>query len=898
MSTFLRLTVAALALLAASALPAEAQVTPMAPTITPCSAREATTNLPPEDSGPLYRCAELMPHGPGDRVSVVDPMVDPRTYAALLTPAWSQPSAGRWMPYDESVLQEDFWKLWRSEFLEDLWIEVIDEPYANGVMGKHVIFHYEERARVKVVDYLPADPEEKLIVSVSDIETKLREEEISVRLDSFIDEAILRRVIGVIRALYAEKGYNDATVETVQAPVAGGPRLVHLTFRIDPGPKVEIAEVAFDGNEAFTDKKLRGQMAHNKPNGFFGFLGDATYNESLFAEDAARVTDFYRRNGYAAAQVGQPVIEEVRTEPDGSRRWIRLRIPVDEGPQYTVGNFELTGESDLNLEAVKTLFEIEPGDVYNVEKIREGMEKATEVYGSFGYWQFEPIPNLQPRGEFDPLTGEPIGDEEPEPIMDIEIEMVPGEQFFVNRITFVGNTTTHDSVIRRELRVAEGGLFNAEALKDSVRRLNQLGYFQPLEGTEGEMDVVQTPGEDDKVDITMRFEEQNRNQLTFGAGVSQFDGFFGQLAFQTSNFLGRGETVGVSLQKGSQARNYQLSFSEPYLFDRPITVGADVYSREYIFPLQYTQQATGTNLVFGYPLANYTRMFVSYAYEQISVKDINPIYTTPEVINRSPYLADALLRNQGGRRIVSRVTPSIVFNTVNRPIFPTAGTRYSASVGFAGSGLGGNTDYVQGSLEGIWYVPLSARNALGFRAQTQYVRPYGRTDTLPIFEKLFSGGEYTMRGFDLRTVGPRDPETGVLIGGNKMMVFNAEYYFDIMSQLRLVAFFDAGQVRDIGQRFGWKEDIIRQVAPDPPFLSDVFGDPSLLTPEGAIRSEVIGQTSAFKTSTGIEVRFMMPVLNVPFRLIGAYNPNRGYVFNHQGRPTERFTFRFAVGTTF
>src|SRR5690606_12173032 len=271
---------------------------------------------------------------------------------------------------------------------------------------------------------------------------------------------------------------------------------------------------------------------------------------------------------------------------------------------------------------------------------------------------------------------------------------------------------------------------------------------------------------------------------------------------------------------------------------------------------------------------------------------------TPEVINRSPYLADALLRNQGGRRIVSRVTPSIVFNTVNRPIFPTAGTRYSASVGFAGSGLGGNTDYVQGSLEGIWYVPLSARNALGFRAQTQYVRPYGRTDTLPIFEKLFSGGEYTMRGFDLRTVGPRDPETGVLIGGNKMMVFNAEYHFDIMSQRALVAFFDAGQVRDIGQRFGWKEDISRQVAPDPPFLSDVFGDPSLLTPEGAIRSEVIGQTSAFKTSTGIEVRFMMPVLNVPFRLIGAYNPNRGYVFNHQGRPTERFTFRFAVGTTF
>ncbi len=899
MRTLIRVTFAAAAGLLAAVAPARAQVAPAAPAashITPCSANETSTNLPPADSGPLYRCAQLMAHGPGDRITEVEPMIDPRTYAALLTPAWSQRSAGRWMPYDESVILADFWRLWRSDFLEDLWIEVIDEPYENGVVGKHVVFHYEERARVKVVDYVPAEEGEKLKVNVSDIENRLREEDISVRLDSFVDEAQLRKVIGVIRQLYAEKGYNDATVTTERTPLPGGPKLVHLTFRIDPGPKVEIAEVVFEGNEAFSDGKLRRQMAHNKPNGFFGFFGDATYNESLFPEDAERITEFYRKNGYAGAQIGQPVLETVRTSDDGSRRWIRLRIPVDEGPRYTIGSFELTGESALNLEAVKTLFDIEPGDYYSSEKLRKGLEKATEAYGTFGYWQFSYEPRLMPRG-LDPVTGLPLEGEEPEPVMDIEIEVMPGEQFFVNRITFTGNTTTHDSVIRRELRVAEGGLFNAEALKESVRRLNQLGYFQPLEGKEGEMDVVQTPGSDNKVDITLRFEEQNRNQLTFGAGVSQFDGFFGQLAFQTSNFLGRGETVGVSLQKGSQAQNYQISFTEPYLFERPITVGADLYSRQYIFPLQYTQQATGGNFVFGFPLADYTRMFMSYAYEEIQVKDVNPIYS-PEVLSRSPYLADVLLQNQGGRRTVSRITPSVVFNTVNRPIFPTAGTRYTASFSFAGSALGGNTDYMQGRLEGIWYIPLSMRHSLGFRAEGQYVRPYGRTTTLPIFEKLFSGGEYSVRGYDLRTIGPRDPETGVLIGGNKMLTFNAEYAFDIMSQLRLVAFFDAGQVRDIGQKFGWYEDVVRRIQPEPPYLSDLFGNPSLLLPEGSSRTEIIGRTSAFKTSTGLEVRFMMPVLNVPFRLIGAYNPHRGEVYNHQGRLTERFTFRFAVGTTF
>src|SRR5690606_24550834 len=167
---------------------------------------------------------------------------------------------------------------------------------------------------------------------------------------------------------------------------------------------------------------------------------------------------------------------------------------------------------------------------------------------------------------------------------------------------------------------------------------------------------------------------------------------------------------------------------------------------------------------------------------------------SPEVLNQNPYLADMLLYNNGGKRRVSKISPSIVFNTVNRPsqYFPTAGRRYSVSFDFAGSALGGNTDFVQTRAEGIWYKTLTPRTALGLRAEAQYVRPYGRTSTLPIFEKLFSGGEYSMRGYDLRSVGPRDPETGVLVGGNKMLTFNAEYYFDIFGQVRLVGFFDAG----------------------------------------------------------------------------------------------------------
>ena len=287
---------------------------------------------------------------------------------------------------------------------------------------------------------------------------------------------------------------------------------------------------------------------------------------------------------------------------------------------------------------------------------------------------------------------------------------------------------------------------------------------------------------------------------------------------------------------------------------------------------------------------------MSYSLEEVQVRDINTAIYSAQALSINPYLADSLLVAQGGRRRVSKVSPSVVFNTVNQPLFPNSGTRYTVSFDFAG--LGGNTEYTQARAEGIWYVPLSVRTSFGIRAEGQYIRPYGSTTTLPIFEKLFSGGEYTVRGYDLRTIAPRDTRSGALVGGNKMLTFNAEYYVNIMSQVRVLAFYDAGQVRDIGQRFGWKEDITRVVPPDVPFLSDALGVQNLLTNGDAYRTEVIGRTSGFKTSTGVEVRFMMPVLNIPFRLIAAYNPQRQGVLDNQLLQTRRITYRFAVGTTF
>ncbi len=482
------------------------------------------------------------------------------------------------------------------------------------------------------------------------------------------------------------------------------------------------------------------------------------------------------------------------------------------------------------------------------------------------------------------------------PIVNVTMRMEEGKQYFINRITFVGNTTTRDNVIRREVRLFEGGIFNTEALKYSVRRINQLGYFKPLEAEA--VDVQKVPDAENKVDLKLKVEEQNRNQITFGAGVSQYEGFFGQLAFQTSNFMGRGETFSVSLQQGNRAKNYQVGFTEPFLFDRPITAGVDVFNQEIQYLGAYTQASAGANTVWGFPAGPFSRFFVSYSYQNVKVKDLNPLYRTAATIGNNPFLADSLLLGEGGSRRISKIGPSWVYNTVDNPIFPTTGRRYALNFDLAG--LGGNSSFYSGKAEGVWYLKQTSRTSFGFRGAAEYISPYGSTQELPIFEKLFLGGEYSIRGFDIRSVGPRDPVTGLVIGGNKSLLFNAEYLISIAGPVRLVLFYDAGQVRDTGENFAWMEPVTRQVTVGGliPFSGDPYQQLGLLRNPLPIRTDTIGMTSAFKTSTGAEIRFFMPVLNVPFRLIFAMNPQRGNVLDNNLQPEKEFKFRFAVGTTF
>ena len=836
---------------------------------------------PPAGSGPVVYLIAPCWEAQGNQT-----VIEPATYLYYIHLKASRPSEGVWIPYDdgtEKQVIEDFHSLWNTNFLDNLWIDVRDYAFANGVVGKVVTYNMEERQRVKIVDYTGSKQ-----LETAKIDEKLKDANLQIRLDTFIDAGMVKKVASVVQDMMKEKGFQNAEVTPEIQEMPGGPKLVHLTFKIDEGPKIKIRSINFIGSKALSEHALRRQMKENKQRIVWArlFAGRATFQENKYDDDAEKVVEYYRDHGYITARVGQPELKVVSDSSNKKTRLVDLRIPVSEGNRYKVGDFNFDGNTVVKSDALRPLFKVAAGEYYSEKFIRKGLEKAREVYGAGGYFEFTGYPDYKFRDAPDPaepdvpgaLKAETPKSQTGPPIVDVVMRLQEGKQYFVNRITFTGNTTTHDNVIRREIRLVEDGVFNTEALKYSVKRLNQLGYFKPLEGNK-DVDVQKTPGEDNKVDVKLKLEEQNRNQLSFGAGVSEFEGFFGQMSFSTSNFMGRGESLTVSVQSGSRAQQYQLSFTEPFLFDRNITGGINLFRNEYRYIGQFTQQSAGGVITFGFPLAGFTRLFTNYSYERVRVTEISDVYTDPIVLARNPFLRDSLLIGQGGERIISKVVPSLVHNTVDHPITPTTGKRFTLSIDLAG--IGGNTNFYKPTVEGVWYWKQRNRLSLGWRAQYEYIHAFSGSKELPIFQKLFLGGEYSVRGFDLRTIGPQDPVTGLVLGGNKSLLFNIEELISIAGPVRLVVFYDAGQVQ-----------------PGPEYVG-----PAAFTPEGQFYGMTLRQGKNFtwqdfKTSTGLEVRFFMPVLNVPFRLIFAYNPRREGVLDNYLQPQKAFQFRFAVGSTF
>ena len=453
-------------------------------------------------------------------------------------------------------------------------------------------------------------------------------------------------------------------------------------------------------------------------------------------------------------------------------------------------------------------------------------------------------------------------------MVDVTIRVQEGEQYFINRIEFAGNQTTHDEVIRRELQVAENSVLNTEALKHSVRRLNQLGFFEPLE--EEGVSIEKVESVENEVNLTFDLTETNLNQLTFGAGYSQFDGVFGQVSFQTSNFMGRGETFGVSVQRGQWANNSQLSFTRPYNFGRPISLGTQIFSRE-IDWFSFREKTVGGSTTFGIPLRLFTRMFLTYSLENSQASVSEYFGRNVDASYLAAYNPVLRRRSAAGERRPAHGQQDYAATPAQHgrsPDIPESGQEHVAG---AGARRGGRQHEVRQADPRGYLVP-AAHEPDDLRRARAVPSPPGRQsrDDPGLREAPGSAGSTRFAASTsgasvrrCRTSTPRcrtTPIRGLIVmGGNKSVLFNLEYQFVLGGPVRLVTFYDAGQVQDFGQEFRMND---------------------------------------FRTSTGVELRFFMPMLNVPFRLIYYYNPQVEGIFNDRYQPQERHGFRFAMGTTF
>ena len=719
--------------------------------------------------------------------------------------------------YDADKLKDDFKALWETGFFENIRID--DE---NGGNGKIVHIILTENPLISSVTYKTGKK-----VKESDITEKLQGSNIILQAFSYYSPAKIRKVKKIITDMLLEKGYNQATV-AIDEKIENGQ--VALTVRVDSGSKTRIASVVFPGltkksvSSAFLSRGMKNNLVHNI---LSQVSGKDVYNNEKINEDLEEVRLRLQQKGYLEAKVGTPEFSMVNKKTVFGKRqkMLKISIPVELGPRYRVGEIALEGNKVIRGDFLKSMITLKKGQIYNIKKRNKFIEEIQKFYGGIGYFYAQVVPseNLDPVKQTADLT----------------INIQENEVVYLGKLEFTGNTFTKDHVIRREWFLREGRRLNINALEDSIKRMKQLG----LVTVEKMPEIKADPQDPQKINITAEVKELNRQMINFNVGYSGYEGWFIALGYSTQNFLGMGESFSLNLQTGTRAKNYQFAFTEPYLFNLPANFGIEVFKTTYQYPYMYTQKSEGFNISSSARFWKYWGSSLTYSLQNISISDINSDY---QFLNSYSYYYYTQ-----GKRIVSTISPTLYYSTVDSPIFPTSGSKFLATYGYSGGFLGGDIYLHKAKLELIRFQPIWKRHVLGLHLVYEGLQPFSGKG-IPFYEKYFLGGERSIRGYDIYTLGPRD-KNGNVVGGNKSLIFNFEYAIPLTQQFSFVFFYDVGNSYDVGM---------------PINLKDVY------------------------SSAGIELKIFVPMLQVPFRLIFAYNPR---LLNSSD---QHYVFKFAVGPSF
>jgi outer membrane protein insertion porin family len=667
--------------------------------------------------------------------------------------------------YDPAGLERDFNSLWNAGYFDDLRIEREESP-----KGWILHVYVKEKPTIREIKYIGLNA-----VSQSDVLDKFKERKVGLSQESQFDPTRVKKAEVVIKELLAAHGHQFATVTTEVRQIP--PAAVGITFNVKEGPTVKVGKIKFEGNKKVPSRYLRAAMHNSKPIGiphsiFLENLFARTFDATKLSEDAERVRFAYQDKGYFKA-----IVEDPKTQmrdvngvawyfPFKKRhgKSVDITVPVEEGERYRLKEITFEGNKSLtNNAGLRRLFRIKDGDWFNRTQVSKGLDELRKAYGSLGYINETNIPDT-------------VIDEEHKTIT-LKIDVDEGKQFFVRRIEFSGNTTTRDKVIRRELALEEGQVYNSRLWELSLLRLNQLNYFEalkPEQDSEVHQDVA-----NNTVDIDLKVKEKGKNSIGLNGGVSGLAGAFVGLNYETNNFLGLGETLSVSASLGAYQRDLMLGFTEPYFLDKPIQLGFTVFTRKYKYNQlkqasissgqqlhlseaaqaayqNFSQQSTGFTVSASYPLhRSFKRLGITYSWDTSTI-------TTYSIASQQ-YFQYAAFRNVGGQNalngiLTSKLVPSFSMSTIDNPMRPHTGHSYFMGVDIAG--LGGNVDYVRPVAEVKQWIPMKGLHpskdglqTLGFRLQTSFVSGFAG-NTAPPFERFFQGGDTDLRGFDVRAASP------------------------------------------------------------------------------------------------------------------------------------------------
>jgi len=636
-------------------------------------------------------------------------------------------------PLDPKVVREDIQSVMGTGYFRNVVVETEEVPE-----GVKVIFRVEERPTIREVLY----------EGNKALELKDFEKVVTLKPNHFLNIAELKENVEKIRKLYANEGYFRAVVEYEARPQENNQ--VSVAFKIQENKEIKVRRILFLGNRVFPDKKLR-KVIESKKKGLLSFVtGSGTYKEDVLRDDVTRLTLFYLDNGYLHFSAKPP---QTLTAEKG----MYIVFVLDEGEQYKIRSIRWENASEEEEARFRTLQELQAGETFNREKLQKDIVAMTDYYADQGYAFADIVPLYFP--DENTLT------------VDITYQVKKGEKVYIRDIRVNGNTKTRDKVIRREMALAEGDLYSSSKLRKSKEEINRLGFFETV-------NLATQPGtSEDRLDVVIDVKEGQTGTLSGGAGFSSTDQFIFMANITQSNLFGRAQVLSLNAEVGGTRQNVSLSFTEPWLFDIPLSLGFDVFKTQRIYQ-DFTRESVGGAFRFGYEFYEHVRGNVMYKYEDVEISDVSSD-------------APITLKAEEGRSTTSSVTFSVVRDTLDNPLYPMRGSLNVASAEIAGTVFGGENEFVKLNMETGWYIPFFLNTTFHLRGRVGVGYGIGG-DRLPVFERFFVGGISTVRGFDVRSLGPE--VSGVVIGGNKELMFNLEYIFPLVPQMKLrgLGFFDAG----------------------------------------------------------------------------------------------------------